>query len=104
MKSIIFAIALSTAAILVSGCGKKGEDKLRIAVIPKGTNHLFWNTIHAGASKAAAEDNVEIIWKGPLVESDREGQIKVVQNFVTQGVDAIVIAPLDDQAMIRPIK
>ena len=104
MNSICLAILLSTAAIFVSSCGNNGDDKLRVAVIPKGTNHLFWKTIHAGASKAAAEEDIEIIWKGPLVESDREGQIKVVENFVTQGVDAIAIAPLDDQAMIRPIK
>ena len=94
--------------ILFSSCGKSdnasGDGEFRIAVIPKGTNHLFWKTIHAGASKAAGEEKVKIIWKGPLVESDREGQIKVVQNFVTQQVDAIAIAPLDDEAMIRPIK
>ena len=65
---------------------------------------MFWKTIHAGALKAASEEDVEIIWKGPLVESDREGQIKVVENFVTQKVDALALAPLDDQAMIRPVK
>ena len=108
-KSSLIILSLCASALLLGGCGKSGtagsgDANYRIAVIPKGTNHLFWKTIHAGASKAAAEEGVEILWKGPLVESDREGQIKVVQNFATQQVDAMAIAPLDDQAMIRPIK
>ena len=108
MKSKLLAFALTASLAALAGCGKSGNsgsnDKLRIAVVPKGTNHLFWKTIHAGAIKGAEETGVEIIWKGPLVESDREGQIKVVQNFVTQQVDALALAPLDDEAMIRPVK
>src|SRR5690242_15988357 len=58
--------------------------KLRIAVIPKGTTHEFWKSVHAGAENAAKElGNVEILWKGPLLENDREGQINVVQDFIT---------------------
>src|SRR4051794_26908424 len=72
----------------------------RIAVIPKGTTHVFWKSVHAGALKAARELQqagipVEIQWKGALLENDREGQINVVQDFVAQGVDGIVLAPLD---------
>jgi ribose transport system substrate-binding protein len=109
MKRSLISLTLCASALLFSSCGKSdtagtGDDRFRIAVIPKGTNHLFWKTIHAGASKAAEEEKVDILWKGPLVESDREGQIKVVQNFVTQQVDAMALAPLDDEAMIRPIK
>ena len=108
LKRLILSFATSTFVLLISNCGKPddsgSEERFRIAVIPKGTNHLFWKTIHAGAIKAAEEEDVTILWKGPLIESDREGQIKVVQNFVTQQVDAIAIAPLDDEAMIRPIK
>ena len=104
MKSTFLRIFALPISLLASGCGGKSDDTLRIAVVPKGTNHLFWKTIHAGAIKAATEEKVEIIWKGPLVESDREGQIKVVQNFITQQVDAIALAPLDDQAMIGPVK
>ena len=51
----------------------------RIAVIPKGTTHEFWKTVHAGAVKAADELDVEIVWKGPLKEDDLKAQIDVVQ-------------------------
>ena len=60
----------------------------KIAVIPKGTTHEFWKSVHAGANKAGKELGVEIIWKGPVREDDRDEQIKVVENFVASGVDA----------------
>ena len=43
-----------------------GGAKKKIAVIPKGTTHVFWKSVEAGARKAADELNVEMIWKGPL--------------------------------------
>jgi ribose transport system substrate-binding protein len=79
------------------------SKKLRIAVIPKGSTHSFWKTIHAGAAKAAQEKGVEILWQGPQKEDDRQMQIQVVQNFVSRGVDAIVLAPLDDRSLVTPV-
>jgi ABC-type sugar transport system substrate-binding protein len=81
------------------------DVKYRIAVIPKGTTHEFWKSVHAGAAQAAKEaGNVEVLWKGPLLENDAEGQINVVQEFITKGVDGLVLAPLDSQALIAPVK
>jgi len=78
-------------------------------VIPKGTTHEFWKSIHAGSLKAARElsaqeTEIEVIWKGPLREDDREQQIQVVEGFSSQGVDGIVLAPLDNRALVRPVE
>jgi len=87
------------------GAADGGARTYRIAVIPKGTTHEFWRSVHAGAAQAAKElGNVEVIWKGPLQESDREGQISLVQDFVTRRVDGIVLAPLDSQALVAPVR
>jgi ribose transport system substrate-binding protein len=81
------------------------ETKYVIAVIPKGTTHEFWKSVHAGARNAARElGNVEIRWKGPLLENDREGQINVVQGFTSAKVDGICLAPLDAQALIQVVE
>ena len=111
MKKIVLASVLGCVlgATFFAGCGggeSAGDagDKLQIAVIPKGTTHSFWKTIHAGAEKAAEELDVEIIWQGPQKEDDREMQIQVVQNFISRGVDAIVLAPLDDRALVKPVE
>ena len=76
----------------------------KIAVIPKGTTHSFWKSVEAGARQAGTELGVEIIWKGPLKEDDRAQQIAVVQQFVSSGVSAIVLAPLDDTALRNPVR
>src|SRR5204862_2136005 len=107
------------AAMCISGCGKStprqrgsraGSDQsLTIAVIPKGTTHEFWKSIHAGAIQASGElategAPVNVIWKGPLREDDREQQIQVVEGFISQRVQGIVLAPLDSRALVRPVE
>jgi len=75
----------------------------RIAMIPKGTTHVFWKTVESGAREAAAELDVDLVWKGPLKENDRGQQIAIVEQFVTEGVAAIALAPLDATALRRPV-
>ena len=84
-------------------------QKLTIAVVPKGTTHEFWKSIHAGAVKAQRElatagVTVDIIWKGPLKEDDREQQVQVIENFIGRHVDGIVLAPLDNKALVAPVE
>lgn len=89
-------------------CRRDGELSsrlIRIAVIPKGTTHVYWKSILAGARKAEKElEGLTIIWKGPVKEDDRADQISVVENFITSGVDGMVIAPLDDVALTAPLR
>lgn len=80
-----------------------------IAVIPKGTSHEFWKSIHAGAIKAKQElaregVRVNINWKGPIREDDRDQQIQVVENFIVRRIHGIVLAPLDSKALIAPVE
>jgi ribose transport system substrate-binding protein len=103
----IASIVLFTALILfmLGAAGEATTDRdVTIAVIPKGTTHEFWKSIHAGAVKASQGGDTEILWKGPAREDARADQIKVVEDFVTRRVDGIVIAPLDDIALVRPLK
>lgn len=92
--------------LLISGCSTQNDEEqmLTIAMIPKGTTHVFWKSVHAGGIKAAKEENAQLIWQGPQKEDDRKMQIEVVQNFVSRGVDAIVLAPLDEAALVRPVR
>ncbi len=102
-------VALGATACRQSPPEDPSERTFRLAVVPKGTNMTFWRTIHAGALKAqrdlaARGIQVEVIWKGPLREDDREQQIQVVEGFTSQGVDAILLAPLDAKALVRPVE
>ena len=94
---------LALSCLLLS-CGESPDSgRTTIVVIPKGTTHEFWKSIHAGARRAATDLDVDIIWKGPLKEDDREAQIGVVENFISRGVSGIVLAPLDDAALRVPV-
>jgi ribose transport system substrate-binding protein len=108
-QRLILAVGLCVGCILAhSACRPKkgGSEKtkgVRLAVIPMGTTHEFWKAIHAGAKTAADELGVEIIWKGPLKEDDRNDQIQIVETMINAGVDALVLTPLDDRALMPPV-
>src|SRR5215217_1175577 len=113
MRKLLLLLLVLTFAIACTPNGgpstNNTKKKLTIAVIPKGTTHEFWKSIHAGSNKAASEltaqgTEVEVIWKGPLREDDREQQIQVVEGFAAQGVSGIVLAPLDNRALVRPVE
>lgn len=96
---ILFAAVFATAC---SGAKPKDEG-VTVAVIPKGTSHAFWQSIHAGAEKAAQELGVTVAWRGPLREDDRDSQVSEVENAVARGVNGIALAPLDDSALVGPV-
>lgn len=77
---------------------------INIAVIPKGTTHEYWKSIQAGAEQAGKDLHVNILWKGPMKESDRAQQQNIVEQFVSDRVSAIVLAPLDDTALLQPVQ
>lgn len=84
-----------------AGAGESGAH--RIAVIPKGMTHEFWKTVRAGALSAGDELGVEVLWDGPAKESDRAEQIKIVEKAMGR-VDGIAIAPLDAEALAKPLR
>ena len=83
--------------------GQPAPSNLTIAVIPKGTSHVFWQSIHAGANQAAQELGVTVIWRWPLREDDRDAQVSEVEGFISRGVSGIVLAPLDESALVAPV-
>jgi ribose transport system substrate-binding protein len=108
-RSLTLSLAAFAATLLGCGGGSNSASsgdsgKLRIAVIPKGTSHEFWKSVHAGAEDAAKElGNVEVIWKGPETENDTMGQISVVKNFITSRVDGICLAPNHSESLVDAV-
>lgn len=100
-------IVLTAAVVaLVGACGgnqTQNAGGITVAVIPKGTTHAFWQSIHAGAEKAAQELGVTVAWRGPLREDDRDSQVAEVENAIARGVAGIALAPLDDAALVGPV-
>jgi ribose transport system substrate-binding protein len=122
MKTAAWKVSaiLSVAAglvMLVAGCGKGDNSsqvgtnpqpaqptKLKIAVIPKGTTHDYWKSVHAGADAAAKDLGVTIDYQGPLKEDDVTNQQNIVEQFTADKENGIVLAPLSDSALLVPVQ
>lgn len=97
--------------LVFAGCQPPADDTagsadkpLHFAVIPKGTTHVFWQSVKHGAEQAGEEIGAKITFRGPSKENDRDEQINVVQGFLNARVDGILLAPLDADALVRPVK
>lgn len=76
-----------------------------IAVIVKTTNSNFWQNVNKGA--AAALEGVEghtMTFTGPAAETDIADEVNMVDNAVNRGVEGIVLAPSDPEALIPAVK
>jgi len=106
VRAFMLALIALVLSVTFFACNKSEtkDPEITIAVIPKGTTHIFWESVHAGAIKASVELGVNINWVGPEKEDDRQQQIAVVDNQVLNGVSGIVLAPLDAMALRRPVR
>ena len=107
MTRLRFPTVYCIVIFFLLGCARQGdvvESGPTIAVIPKGTTHVFWKSVQRGALRAGEDLGVNIVWKGPLKENDRAQQIALVEQFVSEQVSGIVLAPLDERALLRPVR
>jgi ribose transport system substrate-binding protein len=82
------------------GCDRGGSSgRKTIGVVPKGTSHVFWKSVKAGADKAGKELGVDIKWDGPPDEKEINTQDRIIGDMITRGVDALVVAPVDKTAL-----
>lgn len=108
----ILLLVWLAVVLAMSGCQRSASTGERhgagrrplIGIIPKGTAQEYWKGVHTGALRAAKELDVDVLWEGPLREDDREEQIKVVDNVVSRGVSGILLAPLDNRALVTPVR
>src|SRR5947209_1050027 len=91
------------AAILVSPGCRRSEQRV-IGVVPKGASHISWQTVHAGAIKAAGEFGYRVDWNAPPLEVDASRQIEIVDSMINRRVAGIVLAPVDKQALVAVVE
>lgn len=80
-------------------------NEMNIVMIPKGSDHVFWDFIRAGVDKAVSEiGNIHLTWRGPAYNDDTLSQIKLVELYTRKQVDAIILVPTDKRALVEPVK
>ena len=101
-RRLLFVGLMALALLVGAGCNR--SNKKVIAVIPKGTSHLFWVSVQAGALSAGAEYGVDIEWNGPQAETDYTRQITILDSYIARKVDGIVLAAGEKKALVAPME
>ncbi|GAK49428.1 periplasmic binding protein/LacI transcriptional regulator [Candidatus Moduliflexus flocculans] len=90
---------------MVAWGGIARAENVNIVVIPKGSDHVFWDFIRAGVDQAVKEiGNINLTWRGPAYNDDTPSQIKIVELYTKPEINAMIIVPTDKQALVEPIK
>jgi len=97
-----FALFLLCTLFLSSSCQR--DQKRVVGVVPKGASHIFWQTVRAGALKAAEEYGFEVEWNAPTLEVDASRQIEIVESMVNRRLAGIVLAPVDRKALVGAVE
>jgi ribose transport system substrate-binding protein len=85
---------------LASGVASLAAPK--IGVLLKGRS-AFWTEAEKGARAAAEKAGVEILVKAPLTEDSVATQIQLLNSMATQGIEALVIVPTNENALEQPV-
>lgn len=84
-------ITLVAALLFIIHCLPRRS--MVVAVIPQTTATDFWESMHAGVDAAAAKGNFKILWNAPQSEADYAQQAELVEKYIHEKVQAIVLAP-----------
>lgn len=102
-------LGLLTFALV--GCGDdsgsaQSSDKPTVALVMKSLANEFFKTMADGAEAYHAEnpEAMELIVNGIRNETDLSAQVNLVEQMVSRGADAIVIAPADSKALVPALK
>lgn len=104
---IALLLVFALVASLFIGCAgsteepaaePSGDEPYEIAVVVKIIGIPFFNVMEDGVKKAAEEFGVNAYVTGPT-DADPAQQVKIIEDLITKGVDAIVVVPNDAKAL-----
>src|SRR3954469_102897 len=105
MRLSYFAVVVALACAFASACRRSPDlDRPVVGVIPKGANHIFWQTVHAGANKAASEYGFTVDWNAPTLEIDASRQIAIVDAMINRHVAGLALAPVDKKGLVSVVE
>jgi len=101
--SLVLAILLTVGSVAVWAAGAKdSKDKVpTVLIMPKLIGIPYFNASEKGALQAGKDLGINVIYNGPT-EADSAAQVKMIEDYISQGVDAIAIAP-NDAAALTPV-
>jgi len=114
MKKIVVALILLCLMALGAGCGSGGSgdadsaqdtDKaFKIGFVPKSLSNPYFITMNEGIEAEAEAQNIELVVQAPEKETDVARQIQIIEDMITQQVDAILVTPAGAKELASVIK
>ncbi|MGH3089812.1 MAG: ABC transporter substrate-binding protein [Rubrobacteraceae bacterium] len=101
----LFSVVACQAEVREAGGGDQGDGggqngPIRLAVVPQAVGFEYWTFLREGAECAVSEhEEVSMQWDGVTQQTDVNGQVNLLQNFITQGVDGLVYSPSDARVL-----
>jgi ribose transport system substrate-binding protein len=83
---------------------RKADGPLRVAYMPPATEFNYYIAVGEGIKGIAAANNVEVFMLAPQSGADINGQMGMIQDVLTQDVDAIIFGTHDDGAAAPLLK
>lgn len=87
----------------VTGAADAKEEK-DIYMITKVADSDYWLSIQRAAKQAADEVGYNLYYGATENEADVEGQRQLIEDAVKAGADAIILAPLDSDALVPDVQ
>ena len=105
-RTLVAACVVGLAVLGLSARTVAAEDKKPVVgLVMKSLANEFFKSMEEGARKfAAADGTFTLVPVGMNSETDIDTQISAVENFVTQKVDLICVAPADSVGLVAPVK
>lgn len=104
-RRLLAAVVLTACSsfLPLSAVHAETPEKPRIALVMKSLANEFFLTMEDGAKAYQKEhaDRFELVSNGIKDETDTSSQIRIVEQMIVSGVDALVIAPADSKALVR---
>ncbi|TNC24916.1 ABC transporter substrate-binding protein [Amycolatopsis alkalitolerans] len=102
-RKIVAAAASAALALALTACGQGGTSGAGgngplIAIVSKGFQHQFWQSVKKGAEDEASAKGARITFVGPATEKDVEQQINMLTNELAKSPQALGFAALDSRA------
>jgi len=96
----LLLLALVLISLPVFAAGQKEDKPLTVQMIVMSINSEYWLNVKAGAEEELAKHNGRLIYTGPSIDGDIQGQIDMMENAISSKVDGIVLIPLDSEALV----
>lgn len=110
-RRLVYSSLVACVTLLAAGCGVRPSDgsgaseaRLQVAFIVKSSTDPYWLDAIAGGRRAAQGLGIDIEVLTPVEEYAIAEQVAMVEDVIQKGVDGIVLAPVDSDALVGAVQ